>query len=159
MWLLDVNMPRQLKGLLAELHISAETATERGWGTLVNGELLQATVNSGFSCLLTRDRLFGEAAAKDLKDYPLFFIVIITLPQVRASQFLSSFREAWGKKCFAWHPRTCPLTASIPSIRSDISRGTVCRDGTCIWRVMSFGYSLQPHTLDLQNAAPQGNGA
>ena len=45
---------------------------------------------------------------------------------------------------------------NIPSrvIHSDISRGTVCRDGTCIWRVMSFGYNLQPYTQDLQNAAP-----
>ncbi len=97
MWLLDVNMPRQLKGLLAELGIPAETATERGWGTLVNGELLKAAADSGFSCLLTRDRLFGETAGRHLKDHPVFSVVIITLPQVRASQFLPPFREAWTK--------------------------------------------------------------
>jgi hypothetical protein len=97
MWLLDVNMPRQLKGVLAELGIPAETAIERGWGTLVNGELLQAAATSGFDCLLTRDRLFGETAAGNLKRYPIFSIVFITLPQVRASQFLLSFQEAWRR--------------------------------------------------------------
>ena len=48
MWLLDVNMPRQLKGLLAELGITAETANAQGWGTLVNGELLEAAASSRF---------------------------------------------------------------------------------------------------------------
>lgn len=42
MWLLDVNIPRQLKALLSELGIPSETATERGWGTLVNGDLVEA---------------------------------------------------------------------------------------------------------------------
>jgi hypothetical protein len=98
MWLLDVNMPRQLKGLLAELGISAETANDRGWGTLVNGKLLDAAANSGFDCLLTRDRLFGQTATGSLKRYPFFSIVHVMLPQVRATQFLSSFRSAWEKE-------------------------------------------------------------
>jgi len=95
MWLLDVNMPRQLRGLLAELGIPAETANARGWGTLVNGQLLEAAADSGFDCLLTRDRLFGESVSKNLKRYPTFSIVAVMLPQVRASQFLASFRAAW----------------------------------------------------------------
>ena len=70
MWLLDVNMPRQLKAVLADLGITAETANARGWGTLVNGELLEAAAASGFDCLLTRDRLFGESVAKNLKRCP-----------------------------------------------------------------------------------------
>ncbi len=85
MWLLDVNMPRQLKGLLAELGIPAETANERGWGTLI-------------SCLLTRDRLFGESVAGSLIRFPGFSIVHVTLPQARAAPFLASFRAAWGMK-------------------------------------------------------------
>lgn len=97
MWLLDVNMPRQLIGLLADLGISGETANARGWGTLVSGELLKAAAASGFNCLLTRDRLFGKSVVRNLKRYPAFSIVIVTLPQVRASQFLASFREAWEK--------------------------------------------------------------
>jgi hypothetical protein len=91
MWLLDVNMPRQLKETLAGLGIASETANAQGWGTLVNGQLLEAAATSGFNCMLTRDRLFGESAGKNLKRYSYFSIVIVTLPQVRASQFKSSF--------------------------------------------------------------------
>jgi hypothetical protein len=95
MWLLDVNMPQQLVGLLAEFGISAQAANARGWGTLINGELLEAAAASGFDCLLTRDRLFEQSVAKNFKRYPRFSIVVVTLPQVRASQFLDSFRTAW----------------------------------------------------------------
>jgi hypothetical protein len=97
MWLLDVNMPRQLTKLLAGLGIASDTANARGWGTLVNGELLEAAANSGFNCLLTRDRLFGESAGLKISRYPDFSIVIVRLPQVRASQFLASFETAWRK--------------------------------------------------------------
>jgi hypothetical protein len=97
MWLLDVNMPRQLKGLLGDLGISAETANYRGWGTLINGELIEAAAAAGFECLLTRDRLFGESAGKNLKRYANFSIVIIALPQVRSPQFLASFKAEWAK--------------------------------------------------------------
>ena len=48
MWLLDVNMPRQLKALLSELGIPSETANAQGWGTLVNGELLEAAAALAF---------------------------------------------------------------------------------------------------------------
>jgi hypothetical protein len=98
MWLLDVNMPRQLKGLLAELGVPADTANARGWGTLVNGNLLEAAASYGFNCLLTRDRLFGESVAVILKRYPAFSIVHVTIPQARASHFLASFRAAWGQE-------------------------------------------------------------
>ncbi len=97
MWLLDVNMPRQLQGLLAELGILAETAISRGWGTLVNGDLLEAAAASGFTCLLTRDRLFGESVASIWARHPAFSLVIVKLPQARAAHFLASFRAAWGK--------------------------------------------------------------
>jgi hypothetical protein len=108
MWLLDVNMPRQLKGLLAELGIPAETANDRGWGTLVNGKLLEAAAASGFDCLLTRDRLFGDSVIRSQKRYPTFSIVLVTLPQVRASQFLNSFKEAWDKEPIVPMPgKTC----------------------------------------------------
>jgi hypothetical protein len=90
MWLLDVNMPRQLKPLLADLGIAAETANALGWGTLVNGDLLEAAAVAGYKCMLARDRLFGESASRYLKQYPSFAIVIVMLPQ-----FLASFKEAW----------------------------------------------------------------
>ena len=104
MWLLDVNMPRQLKGLLAELGIPADTANARGWGTLVNGDLLAAAAASGFKCLLTRDRLFGESVAGSLKRHPNFSIVLVLLPQVRSPQFLDSFKAAWEKDPIAPTP-------------------------------------------------------
>ncbi len=111
MWLLDVNIPRQLKGLFVELGIPVETAIARGWGTLVDGELLEAPADSGFDCLLTRDRLFGETVTRSLKRYPTFSIVIVTLPQVRVSKFLASFRAAWEAEPIAPAPgqvRTWP---------------------------------------------------
>ncbi len=111
MWLLDVNMPQQLKGLLVKLGIPAETATAKGSGTLVNGELLEAAAGSGFDCLLTRDRLFGESVSKSLKRYPTLSVVIVTLPQVRASKFLASFKAAWEAEIIAPTPgqvRTWP---------------------------------------------------
>ena len=104
MWLLDVNMPRQLKALLADLGMTADTANARGWGTLVNGDLLDAAATAGFKCLLTRDRLFGESASRHLKRYPNFAIIVVSLPQVRAPQFLASFKEAWGKNPIAPTP-------------------------------------------------------
>ena len=104
MWLLDVNMPRQLKALLTDLGVSAETANARGWGTLANGDLLETAATAGFKCLLTRDRLFGESASRHLKRYPNFAIVVVSLPQVRATQFLASFRAAWEKSPIAPTP-------------------------------------------------------
>ena len=104
MWLLDVNMPRQLKALLADLGIPADTANARGWGTLVNGDLLEAAAAAGFKCLLTRDRLFGQSASRHLKRYPSFSIVLVLLPQVRAPQFLASFRAAWEQSPIAPTP-------------------------------------------------------
>jgi hypothetical protein len=89
--LLDVNMPRQLKETLAGLGIEVETANARGWGTLVNGERPEAAATSGFICLLMRDRLTGESAGKNLKRYSYFSIVIATLAQVRASQYMKPF--------------------------------------------------------------------
>lgn len=50
---------------------------------------------TNFTALLTRDRLFGEWAAQALKVHPEFGIVRVTLPQLRASQFLAAFRAAW----------------------------------------------------------------
>ena len=104
MWLLDVNMPRQLKALLADRGIPVETANVRGWGTLVNGDLLKAAAEAGFKCLLTRDRLFGQSVSRHLKRYPNFAIVVVLLPQVRAPQFLASFKAAWEKAPIAPTP-------------------------------------------------------
>lgn len=97
MWLLDVNMPRQLKGLLGELGVSVDSVSERGWGALANGDLVQAAARSGFTCLLTRDQLFGESASRSLRRFPEFSIVLVVLPQVRAAQFLEEFTASWAE--------------------------------------------------------------
>jgi hypothetical protein len=95
MWLLDANMPVQLVALLKELGIEADSAVARGWNTLSNGNLVDAAVQEKFTALLTRDRLFGESAAQTLKVHNEFCIVRVSLPQLRASQFLTAFRAAW----------------------------------------------------------------
>jgi predicted nuclease of predicted toxin-antitoxin system len=82
MWLLDVNMPKKLAPLLGGLGIRAECADDRGNG-LPNGTLVEAAVQAGFRCILTRDRLFSESASRALKPFPTFCVVLVTIPQVR----------------------------------------------------------------------------
>jgi predicted nuclease of predicted toxin-antitoxin system len=95
MWLLDANMPVQLVALLKELGIEADSAVARGWNTLGNGSLVSAAVQANFTALLTRDRLFGESAAHALKAHSEFCVVRVTLPQLRADEFLQAFRATW----------------------------------------------------------------
>jgi hypothetical protein len=59
MWLLDVNMPKQVRGFLWEFGIVAHAADDRGWGALTNGALVEAASQAGFRVILTRDRLFS----------------------------------------------------------------------------------------------------
>lgn len=87
MWLLDVNVPKKLTGVLGEFGVPAQTAEARGWNGLTNGRLVEAAVEGGFSCLLTRDRLFSESAARALKRFP----------QLRGPEFLEQFRLAWDR--------------------------------------------------------------
>ena len=52
-------------------------------------------MTAGFSCVLTRDRLFGESAARALtKRFPSFGVVLITIPQLRGPEFLAQFRTS-----------------------------------------------------------------
>ena len=95
MWLLDANVPAKLVFLLQEFGIEAVTAQTKGWGGLSNGALLEAASSAGFSCVLTRDRLFGESAARALKKFPAVSVVVINLPQLRERHFLEAFRAAW----------------------------------------------------------------
>jgi predicted nuclease of predicted toxin-antitoxin system len=97
MWLLDVNVPKQLVAVLGELGRQAESAESRGWSDLTNGELVEAAVEADFTCVLTRDRLFSESAARTLRRFPDFAVVLVRLPQLRGSQFVEEFRNAWAK--------------------------------------------------------------
>jgi hypothetical protein len=67
MWLLDANMDVHLLDVLRGLGVAAETAKRRGWQALKNGDLVTVAVQSGFTCILTQDRLFAESAASSLK--------------------------------------------------------------------------------------------
>jgi hypothetical protein len=97
MWLLDVNMPRKIAMVLGEFGISAQTAEMHRWNGLTNGMLVEAAVQAGFDCVLTRDRLFSESAARALKRFPEFSVVLITIRQLRGPEFLEQFRLAWNR--------------------------------------------------------------
>jgi len=99
MWLLDKNVPIQLKRLLSEFGIESVTADSEGWGELTNGKLVAAAASYGISCILTRDRQFAESASSTLRDHRKICVVLLILPQLRAPAFLKSFREAWLMDC------------------------------------------------------------
>lgn len=98
MWLLDANMDVHIVKLLRELGVNSETADSRGWKNLQNGELVCSAALSGFTCLLTRDRRFGESAARALKAFPDFAVVVVTLPQVDSETHHQQFLAAWTVK-------------------------------------------------------------
>jgi hypothetical protein len=95
MWLLDANMDIHLARLLTDHGIACDTAANRGWKALSNGQLVAAAMASGFDCLLTRDRLFSESASRALRSYPTFAVVLITLPQQRWPEYCERFLELW----------------------------------------------------------------
>lgn len=94
MWLLDANMDVHLVATLADLGIHSATAVSRGWKALSNGDLVASA--SGFECLLTRDQLFGESAARALRSFPHFAVVLVDLPQQRWQQYRERFLAAWA---------------------------------------------------------------
>jgi predicted nuclease of predicted toxin-antitoxin system len=52
--LLDANMPRGLRAALSAYQV--ETAHQRGWAALTNGDLLAAAEAEGFDAMITADR-------------------------------------------------------------------------------------------------------
>lgn len=95
MWLLDANMDVHLVDVLAQFDIHSDTAANRGWKALSNGDLVAASFKAGFRCLLTRDQLFGESASRALKSYPEFAVVVVMIPQQRWPHYRERFLEAW----------------------------------------------------------------
>ena len=106
MWLLDANVPKKLVAVLAEFGIEAETAESRGWKSLTNGQLVEAAAEAGFACVLTRDTLSGESAARVLRRLPRFCVILITIPQLRGAQFLDEFRQVWAASPIRPEPGT-----------------------------------------------------
>jgi predicted nuclease of predicted toxin-antitoxin system len=109
-WLLDANIDVRVCEILAEFGVDSRTAESFGWKELSNGNLVAAAVENGFTCLLTRDRLFGESAARTLKQFPAFAIVVIQLKQQKWPAYGQDFRRAWERepivpsagRCIAW---------------------------------------------------------
>lgn len=98
MWLLDANMNVNLVSVLGEFGIRCDSADERGWKTLTNGELVTAAVAGGFVCLLTRDRRFGQSASRALKMFPQFAVVFVNLPQLPSDAFRDRFVTRWMER-------------------------------------------------------------
>jgi predicted nuclease of predicted toxin-antitoxin system len=84
-----------LVALLGEFGIEAHHTRSRGWHELNNGALVEAASSSGFVCVLTRDKRFAESAARALKQFPQFGVVVVTIRQTRGPEFLRLFRLAW----------------------------------------------------------------
>ena len=95
MWLLDANMDVHLASVLAGFEIVCDTAGNRGWKALSNGDLVKAAAEAGFECLLTRDRLFGESASRALKSLPHFAVVVVNIPQQRWLRYREQFVAQW----------------------------------------------------------------
>jgi hypothetical protein len=95
MWLLDANMDVHLVDSLSQFDIASDTAKNRGWKALSNGQLVTAARGNGFDCLLTRDRLFGESASRGLHVHPTAAVVLVMLPQQRWPEYRRSFLDAW----------------------------------------------------------------
>jgi hypothetical protein len=91
-------MDVHLVSLLEELGIAAETASGRGWRALSNGDLVEAAADAGFDCLLTRDQLFGESAARAMRLFPRFAVVVVGIPQQPWREYRKAFLVEWTKR-------------------------------------------------------------
>jgi predicted nuclease of predicted toxin-antitoxin system len=91
MWLLDANLDIHLVDVFRRLQVDSDTAENRGWKALRNGDLVAAASEAGFHTLLTRDQLFAESASRAWRQFPSLSIVIITLPQLPSRNYLASF--------------------------------------------------------------------
>ncbi len=96
MWLLDANMDVHLLPILREFGISGDSAIRLGWGHLHNGELVATAVAAGFTCLLTKDRLFGESAMVTLNKNPQVSVVVLDLLQKPWREYCDQFRLNWA---------------------------------------------------------------
>ncbi|MCI0627745.1 MAG: DUF5615 family PIN-like protein [Acidobacteria bacterium] len=97
MWLLDVNVPAILAAFLSRRGIACARTDRQGWTHLKNSDLVEAAVQQEFQCLLTRDKLFGESAARSLKRHPGFAVVLLSLRQGREHEYLAAFEKQWEK--------------------------------------------------------------
>ena len=104
MWLLDANMDVHLVSVLKDFGILCDTAGNRGWKSLKNGDLVTAAAADGFVCLLTRDQLFGESASRALRAFPQFAVVVVSVPQQAWNQYRERFVTLWIQQPIAPEP-------------------------------------------------------
>jgi predicted nuclease of predicted toxin-antitoxin system len=97
-WLLDANIDVRVREILAEFGVEGHTAQSLGWKELSNGNLVAASAEAGFTCLLTRDQLFSESAARTLALFPTFAIVVIELRQQKWPAYGEAFRRMWERE-------------------------------------------------------------
>lgn len=95
MWLLDVNLPSGLLGLLESFGITCDTTVRRGWRALTNSELAAAASAAGFRVILTRDRDFGGAASRVLTQLPELAVGVVTISQAREAAYPEIFETRW----------------------------------------------------------------
>src|ERR1039457_4127196 len=91
-------MDVHLVSVLTGFKISCDTAGKRGWKALSNGDLVNAAVDAGFLCLLTRDQLFGESASRALRRFPQFAVVVVNVPQRPWPQYREQFLAGAPKR-------------------------------------------------------------
>jgi predicted nuclease of predicted toxin-antitoxin system len=103
MLLLEQNLPHQLRDLLGEFGVQAESTRYRGWETLRNGDLVSAATAAGFTAIVRRDRKFAESAAKALAGFPAMAVVIVRLDQRGWQSYREAFRIAWQKAPISPH--------------------------------------------------------
>jgi len=104
MRLLDANMDVHLQGVFSEPGIPCESAIDKGWRELTNGQLVSAAADTGFTCILTQDRLFAESARQTLPIAPDLTIIVVRLAQRPWREYIRQFRLAWEKQPMAPRP-------------------------------------------------------
>ena len=97
MWLLDEGLPRALFESLNNLGVKVETVDFRKWKGFRNGKLVTVATEAGFTCILTKDKLFAQDAKKALVANPKMGVVLVTLPQVPRKKYGENFAIAWKK--------------------------------------------------------------
>lgn len=97
MWLLDHNIPQQVRFILEKYGIPVETALYRSWEALSNGQLVSVAMKAGFKVILSRDRNFHEAAKRSLSTYPELALVLIVINQANAKDYCREFEKEWKR--------------------------------------------------------------
>lgn len=104
--LLDHNTPAPLRYWLAGHQV--ETAYERGWAELTNGELLSAADGAGFDVMITTDQ--GIRHQQNLAGHKLGLIVLSTNDWTRIRR-----HRAVVVECVAGAGRGVYLEVEIPT--------------------------------------------